>query len=79
MNNNKAYRNRSFLILGAAILAAAWLIGGPDVLNKLNWNSKIIDLLIWMPVMAVYFWSFSGNKKFLACERRSFKKLLNLR
>ncbi len=79
MNKKKTYRNNSILILSAAILAAAWMIGGPDVLSKLNWNSKIIDLLVWMPAMTVFFWSISGNKIFLACERRSFKKLLNLR
>jgi len=78
MGNNKTYRNRSLLILGAALLAAAWMIGGPDALQRFNWHPKVVELLVWIPAMIVFFWSISGNKKFLACERRAFKKLLGL-
>jgi len=78
MGNNKTYRNRSLLILGAAVLAAAWMIGGPDALQRFNWHPKVVELLVWIPAMIVFFWSISGNKKFLACERRAFKKLLGL-
>lgn len=76
MHNNKSYRTRTFLILGAAILAAAWMIAGPGVLGRLNWHMKVVDLLTWVPAIMVFFWSISGNTKFLACERRAFKKLL---
>lgn len=79
MSKNKQYRNRSFLILGAAICAAAWMIGGPDALQRFNWHPKVVELLVWIPAMTVFFWSISGNKNFIACERRAFKKLLNLR
>ncbi|PHS76772.1 MAG: hypothetical protein COB56_05630 [Robiginitomaculum sp.] len=78
MSNNKTYRNRSFLILGAALLAAAWMIGGPDVLQRLDWHPKVVELLTLVPAIMVFFWSISGNKKFLTCERRAFKKLLGL-
>ena len=78
MGNNKTYRNRSLLILGAALLAAAWMIGGPDALQRFNWHPKVVELLVWIPAMIVFFWSISSNKKFLACERRAFKKLLGL-
>ena len=76
MNNRKQYRTRSFLILGAAFLAAAWMMGGPDLLQELNWHAKVIDLSTWMPAIMVFFWSISGNKEFLACERRTLWKLL---
>ncbi len=76
MRNRKIYKNKSWLILVAAILAAAWIIGGPDILQKLNWHSKIIYFLTWMPAIIVFFWSISGNNKFLACERRAFRRLL---
>lgn len=78
MSNNKTYRNKSFMILGAAVLAAAWMIGGPDVLQRFNWHPKVIDIATMIPAITVFFWSISGNKNFLACERRAFKKLLNL-
>jgi len=74
--SNKTYRNRSIVTLGAALLAAAWMIGGPDLLNKFNLSTTVVELLVWVPAMIVFFWSISGNKKFLACERRSFKKLI---
>jgi len=74
--SNKTYRNRGIIILGAALLAAAWMIAGPDLLQKFNWHPKIVDILVWVPAMLVFFWSISGNKKFLACERRSFKRLI---
>ena len=70
------YRHKSWLILSAAILAATWMVAGLEVLGRLNWPTKIIDLLTWMPAIMVVFWSISGKTKFLACERRAFKKLL---
>ncbi len=76
MNNRKTYRNKIWLILGAAILAAAWMIVGPIMLQKMGWHSKAIDLATWMPAIMVFFWSISGNNKFLACEGRAFRKLL---
>lgn len=76
MNNRGAYKKRTYLILGVALLAAAWMIGGPDILRTLNWHAKVIDLAIWVPAIMVFFWSISGQKKFLSCERRAFRKLL---
>lgn len=76
MSNNKTYRNRTFLILGAALLSAAWMIAGPDLLQRFNWHPKAIDILVWIPAMIVFFWSISGHRKFLACERGAFRKLI---
>ncbi|MCF6219846.1 MAG: hypothetical protein L3J65_01915 [Robiginitomaculum sp.] len=76
MTNYKTYGTKSWQILGAAFLAAAWMIGGPDILSKLNWHGKVIDLATWIPTIMVFFWSISGNNKFLACERRAFRRLL---
>lgn len=78
MGNRKTYRNKIFLILGAASLAAAWMIGGPDVLHGLAWHPKVVKLATYVPAIMVFFWSISGNNKFLACERRAFKRLLGL-
>jgi len=79
MSDNQTYRNRSIKVLGLAILVAAWMIAGPGVLNRLNLHGTVVELLVWVPAMIVFFWSISGHKKFIACERRAFKRLLNLR
>ena len=79
MSDKQIYKNRSFLVLGLAILAAAWMIAGPSVLNRLNLHETVVELLVWVPAMTVFFWSISGHKKFMACERKAFKRLLNLR
>jgi len=78
MHKNNTYSTQSLKILSAAILAAAWMIAGPDVLQKFSWHPKVVDLLTWVPAMTVFFWSISGSKTFLACERRAFKRLLGL-
>jgi|GEM_PF-3318593 len=64
------------LTLGSSILAAAWLISGPDILSATGWHSKIIDILVWVPAMAVFFFAISPNQAFLECERRAFRRLL---
>jgi len=76
MRKNKPYRTRIFLILGTALLAAAWMIAGPDVLQRFNWHPKLVNFLVFAPSIMVFFWSISGYNKFLACERRAFRKIL---
>jgi len=76
---NNILKNRGVIILGASILAAAWMIVGPDVLNKFNLDETAVEILVWMPAMILFFGSISGHKDFIACERRAFKKLLRLR
>ncbi|MBL4854912.1 MAG: hypothetical protein JKY25_11825 [Robiginitomaculum sp.] len=78
MPNNKPFRTRTFLILGAALLAAAWMIGGPSVLRGFDWHPKLVNFLVFMPSILMVFWSISGQNKFLSCEHRAFKKMLGL-
>ena len=76
MRKHKPHKTRIFLILGTALLAAAWMIGVPDVLQRFNWHPKLVDFLVFAPSVMVFFWSISGHNKFLACERRAFRKML---
>ena len=71
------YTNRkpAALIIGASILTAAWLIVGPSVLKELALPTKIIDLLVLVPAMMAAFWVMSGNKGFMACEYRAWKRI----
>jgi hypothetical protein len=63
-------------ILGVSILAAAWLIGGPDILSKFGASEKATELLTLPVAMIAFFWIVSRNKSFIACERRAFKRLI---
>ncbi len=76
MHNHKFRKTKISLILGTAMLAAAWMIGGPDVLQGFNWHPKLVNFLVFAPSVMVFFWSISGYNKFLACERRLFRKML---
>ncbi|MBL4870637.1 MAG: hypothetical protein JKX72_06755 [Robiginitomaculum sp.] len=71
-------RNKSaFMIIGGSILAAAWMIVGPDILEPFNMPFKVVDLLVFIPSMIIMFWIISGNKSFMACEYRAWRRLFN--
>ncbi len=77
MTNHKRHIAKT---LGVAMLAAAWIIAGPDWLAKLGiQNSKAIDLLTLTPAVIVMFFIIKARPGFLACERRTFKKILNIK
>lgn len=68
------------LILPASILAAAWMITGPDWLSSQNiMSEKWITLLTWVPVGIVSWMILSSKPGFYACEVRTFRWILGLR
>lgn len=74
MKNHKSKHTAS--VLGVSILAAAWLIGGPDILTKLGASEKATELLTLPVAMIAFIWIVSRDKSFIACERRAFKRLI---
>ncbi len=77
----KTYK-RSYIYktLGISLLAAAWLIAGPDWLTKLGLqNAKIIELLTLIPALTVMFTLIAARPGFVACERRTFKRILGIK
>jgi len=69
------YKNRTFLILGTSILAAAWLIKGPDILQGLAMPTKAVDLLVYMPAMVLVFIMAGLNRNFMRCEYRAWRRI----
>ena len=76
MKNRKNDSKRTATVLGNAILAAGWLVNGPDILLTWGIGETANDLLTWMPAMSVFFWSIASDKQKLACEARAFKRLI---
>lgn len=76
-NSNKLHIAK---ILSISLLAAAWIIAGPDWLSKLGLqNAKAIDLLTLIPALMVMFSVVRTRPDFLTCERRTFKRILGLK
>lgn len=76
MSNNKPIRKRVVLILGVALIAAAWLIAGPDMLENLGLTGRVADVLVNAPAMLLFFWMISKNRGFMRCEYRAWKRLI---
>jgi hypothetical protein len=77
MNNRlNNFRKQPGAILLMSILAAAWLIGGPDLLAKTGIGESAIGTLTWGPAMIAYFWVISPNRSFLRCEVQTFRRLI---
>ncbi len=73
---NTSKRKHTALILGVSILAAAWLIGGPDILAKFGVSSEKAELFTLPVAMIAFIWIISRDKDLIACERRAFKRLI---
>ena len=71
----KIDRKRTGIVLGGALIAAAWLIGGPELLVKWGISGKANDLMVWLPAMGLYFSLITSHKNTMACEARAFKRL----
>lgn len=69
-------RKLTVQILSISILAAAWLIVGPDLLIGLGLSEKIAELLTLPVAMMAFLWIISGNHGFMRCEYRAFRRLL---
>lgn len=76
MNNNKPIRKRTVLILGTSLIAAAWLIAGPDMLKNLGLTGRVANVLVNTPAMLLAFWIISKNRGFMRCEYRAWKRLI---
>lgn len=71
---------KNLKILGMSTLAAAWMIAGPDWLAQLGLqNDKLIDLLTFVPAIGVMFMIAMMRPGFIACERRTFKRILGIK
>ena len=68
-------KKHTFQILGAAMLAAAWLMKGPDILQGLALPTKAVDLLVYLPAIAVIFTITVINKNFMRCEYRAWRRI----
>jgi len=67
-------------ILGLSILAAAWIIASPDWIAGLGMqNDKLIDIISYIPAMGVVLMMGDLRPEFIACERRTFKRILGIR
>ena len=62
------------IILASAVLAAAWLIIGPDLLQNWGLPPKAADILSLVPAMVLIFGS-THNKNFMRCEYKAWKKI----
>jgi len=71
MRNSKS----SMMIIGAALLAAAWLIKGADIMQNLGLSAKAEVFLLYLPAMLIFLVPGMVNKNFIACERRAWKRL----
>lgn len=76
MKNNTPKRKPIILILVAAIIAAAWLIVGPGVLKALGAQERLADVFVNGPAMLVALWLISGNRSFIRCEYRTWKRII---
>ena len=68
------------LILPLSILAAAWMIMGPDWM--MGWgmaSEKWVTFLTWLPAGIVFWMIVSARPGFYACEKRAFRRVLGLR
>lgn len=74
MKNNKSKHTASSL--GVSILAAAWLIAGPDILTRFGASERLTELLTYPVAMIAFIWIVSRDKGIIACERRTFKRLI---
>jgi Na+/pantothenate symporter len=63
-------------ILGVSILAAAWMVGGPDILAKFGASERLIEMLTLPVAMIAFLWIVSRDKEAMACERRAFRRLI---
>ena len=67
--------NKTFKILGIAVAAAAWLIVGPEFLEAQGVSTKIADLLTFTPSIIAIILVTSGNRNFMACEYRAWRRI----
>ena len=74
MKTNKTRQSAS--ILGVAMFAAAWLIGGPDILSEFGASERLAELLTMPVSMIAFIWIISRDSEMIACERRIFKRLI---